>query len=386
MGAIDDFYKDQDSHSKYFKHYGLVLDLTMGESLGLKTGDEWKRMRRIFSKFYSLVSLQRNINVIENVVLKFISNLPSIPTSLEDMKLELLPLQVLSHISYGVLSETRMEYLVELYQRHKVITDLMNSSIILKLPILCYLPFKSNRILKSFVNDWESFNKKLYQEAFSREDENDLLSQVIKDIKESNENLTWLELVHTIYEVLLFNVEITYLSISQTLLSIATFPQIQQIAYEEVLQKDLEKDTIPDLPYLEAIMLETSRLNPSITLTFPEGTNKVTTIGDFLIPSGVQVCIDAFSLNNDRDYWENPTEFKPERWINQKHKNYHRFGMGPRKCIGFRYANRIILSVLSNIIKKYHITAEDKVLELKTKGLPFISPYSPKAVLLFSPR
>lgn len=64
------------------------------------------------------------------------------------------------------------------------------------------------------------------------------------------------------------------------------------------------------------------------------GTNK-------FIEKGVEVFIPVLGLQNDKNFYENPDDFNPERW-NERNttdiviRPYLPFGDGPRNCIGMR--------------------------------------------------
>jgi cytochrome P450 len=92
------------------------------------------------------------------------------------------------------------------------------------------------------------------------------------------------------------------------------------------------------------------------------------------------VCVDAFSLNFNEKYWKNPDEFKPERFAEGTRQvpcSYFRFGMGPRKCLGYRYALAITRIVVASFLQKYTISLADPVVPAKVKqrGMPFFTPY-----------
>ena len=71
-------------------------------------------------------------------------------------------------------------------------------------------------------------------------------------------------------------------------------------------------------------------------------------IGGYNIPKSTVVLVDVFSINNNHKYFEKPDNFDPLRFQDPSlvHK-YHRFGLGPRKCMGMYYANHILKSVIA---------------------------------------
>lgn len=59
------------------------------------------------------------------------------------------------------------------------------------------------------------------------------------------------------------------------------------------------------------------------------------------IPAGMQIMIPTLAIQMDDRYWDNPEEFRPERFTPEEVAKrpsctYLPFGDGPRNCIGMR--------------------------------------------------
>uniref|UniRef100_A0A1B0DMP1 Uncharacterized protein n=1 Tax=Phlebotomus papatasi TaxID=29031 RepID=A0A1B0DMP1_PHLPP len=70
----------------------------------------------------------------------------------------------------------------------------------------------------------------------------------------------------------------------------------------------------------------------------------------------------------DAKYFDNPSEFKPERWIRPPNSkitcpvnaashpfSYLPFGFGVRMCLGRRFAEMEIESLVSRLVRSYYI-------------------------------
>ena len=60
---------------------------------------------------------------------------------------------------------------------------------------------------------------------------------------------------------------------------------------------------------------------------------------DLMIEKGTMVTIPVWSLHHHSEYWDNPEDFKPQRFLPQNKDHlvaftYMPFGIGPRNCIG----------------------------------------------------
>ncbi|XP_068642805.1 3,9-dihydroxypterocarpan 6A-monooxygenase-like [Aristolochia californica] len=115
----------------------------------------------------------------------------------------------------------------------------------------------------------------------------------------------------------------------------------------------VEESDIPNLPYVQATLMETLRLHPAVPLILRESSRDCTIAG-FDIPAKTKACINIWAINRDPDHWENPDEFRPERFLNSdgtignsgdmKGQNFHflPFGGGRRMCPGASLALRVM--------------------------------------------
>lgn len=62
------------------------------------------------------------------------------------------------------------------------------------------------------------------------------------------------------------------------------------------------------------------------------------------VPPDVQVTVCVYSLHRDPQLWPDPDAFKPERFLDKEEtarrhpQAFLPFGLGPRMCIGMRFA------------------------------------------------
>lgn len=188
-------------------------------------------------------------------------------------------------------------------------------------------------------------------------------------------------------EILLLNIDVSYAATSFALSDIARYPAVHDKLKKEiddVLQgqdpatfNDLDKR----LPYMETVLKESSRMHPALALSLPERTVKpVTNIAGYHIPKGTPVCVDTHSLNFNENYWDSPDEFIPERFNTENRQvlcSFFRFGMGPRKCLGFRYALAITRVLVVSVLQSYtvRLAHPNDAIKVKSKGMPFFTPY-----------
>jgi cytochrome P450 len=126
----------------------------------------------------------------------------------------------------------------------------------------------------------------------------------------------------------------------------------------EVLEKILaEIDAAPGgavhrapLPYLDATIKEVLRLRP-LTSFITRRTTAPITLREYEIPAGTYLVMCVSNAQRHPDFWEDPDEFRPERFLGKKPDPYAwlPFGGGARRCIGMAFAlfeMRVVLATL----------------------------------------
>ncbi|KAK3412582.1 hypothetical protein EUGRSUZ_I01315 [Eucalyptus grandis] len=103
----------------------------------------------------------------------------------------------------------------------------------------------------------------------------------------------------------------------------------------------VKESDLPNLHFLQAIVKKTLRLHPSGPLFTRESTQHCK-IGGYDIPASTRLIVNVWSIGRDPNYWENPMDFVPTRFINGsgrsqidvrgRHYELLPFGSGRRSC------------------------------------------------------
>ncbi|KAI3433980.1 uncharacterized protein J3R85_006958 [Psidium guajava] len=123
-------------------------------------------------------------------------------------------------------------------------------------------------------------------------------------------------------------------------------------------QKVQETD-IDQLPYLQAVVKETFRLHPPIPFLVPRRAMRDTVFMGYNIPKNTQVFVNTWAIGRDPDVWEDPTAFKPERFIGSKldykgqHFEFIPFGAGRRMCAGVPLAHRVLHLAFGSLLHEF---------------------------------
>ncbi|KAF8516666.1 cytochrome P450 [Gautieria morchelliformis] len=129
----------------------------------------------------------------------------------------------------------------------------------------------------------------------------------------------------------------------------------------------LDAGLLSELPYLNAVIDETLRLQPAV----PNGVQRVpppgsrdTLIAGHLVPPSTTVQTSTYSVHRDpRYFFPNPDAFWPERWLPEEqvatenykleHDAYFPFSFGPTNCIGKNLALVEMRTVTAALVRKF---------------------------------
>ncbi|KAB5552707.1 hypothetical protein DKX38_010018 [Salix brachista] len=72
---------------------------------------------------------------------------------------------------------------------------------------------------------------------------------------------------------------------------------------------------VEQLSYLNVVVKDTMRLQPTAPLLVPRETTKKCKIDGYEIPANTLVYVNAWAVGRDSEAWENPNEFNPDRFL-----------------------------------------------------------------------
>lgn len=195
---------------------------------------------------------------------------------------------------------------------------------------------------------------------------------------QDKKNLNDVELVANAITFFIDGYETSSVSMALILFEIARDERVQKKLREEIetaaTEGPLTMDTISELRYLDQVVYEALRLNAPAPLLskrcISDCTVPLTVDGkeSFTVPAGTTMAVPVYDIHRDPANFENPLEFIPERF-DEKNGGVKAFkdkgsllvfGMGPRACLGQRFAMTQMKAALVDIIKRYEVTVNKK--------------------------
>lgn len=153
------------------------------------------------------------------------------------------------------------------------------------------------------------------------------------------------------------------------LFALCQYPDIQGKIYAEVMEKApspndhefrISMDLINRIPYFNAFIKEVLRFYPPVGIIFRE-TAGDQILNNIRIPTKTRIGIAIQLIHRHPDYWVNPEEFRPERWLlDEIHANAKKafmpFSTGPRNCIGEYFATVEAKLIMVHLIRSFLFT------------------------------
>uniref|UniRef100_A0A1W7HBU3 Cytochrome P450 n=1 Tax=Scoparia dulcis TaxID=107240 RepID=A0A1W7HBU3_SCODU len=181
---------------------------------------------------------------------------------------------------------------------------------------------------------------------------------------DDSENISAHNLNTVIMEVFLAGTETTSSSIEWAMVELLSHPEAMYKAKNEIAQlvgkgEKFEEIHIDNLPFLQAVIKETLRLHPPIPFLVPRRAIQETKFMGYHIPKDTQLFVNVWAIGRDPECWEDPSSFKPERFIGSsidyKGQNFELlpFGAGRRICAGIPLAHRMLHLVLGTLLHEF---------------------------------
>ncbi|GMH16665.1 hypothetical protein Nepgr_018506 [Nepenthes gracilis] len=118
----------------------------------------------------------------------------------------------------------------------------------------------------------------------------------------------------------------------------------------------IEDSDITKLSYLQCIVNEALRLFPVAPLLVPHFSSEDCTVGGYHVSKGTVLLVNAWALHRSPNLWQDPTEFRPERFIGAVEGEgegfkFIPFGMGRRACPGSNLGMKTVTLTLASLIQ-----------------------------------
>ena len=184
--------------------------------------------------------------------------------------------------------------------------------------------------------------------------------------------------IGTVENIIVAGSESTATTLEWIVLYMAFYPDVQRRVQAEIdavvgrerLPRLTDK---PELNFTQAVIWEIQRMSCIGPLGIPHCASADTYFRGYLIPKGALLVANFWSVFKDPTVWQDPDQFKPERFLNEDGKAVKPdelipFSIGRRYCFGEHLAKMELFIFFSYLMHQFTIKKPDNSPPLTLKG------------------
>ncbi|PBK75890.1 cytochrome P450 [Armillaria solidipes] len=387
-----------DLFEKRSGNYSDRPDFTMAKLTGwefnigvMRYSDRWRMHRRMFHQSFQLRAVPAYNTVQMKATSVLLQQLHKSPDEFA-RHVRHYAGSVIMKIVYGYDVDANGDKFVELADRAlesaRIIGN-VGTFLVDYIPSLKYLPrWLPGTNFLSLANSWRKDVEDMKDRPF--EYASDSLANGYASSSFVSENLTKMKKIGmsenaTQHEIIRNTAGATFAAGADTTVSVILSAILAFVLYPEVqakAQAELDAmvghtrlpnfDDRPQLPYVDAILLEALRWNPVVPMGVAHRSVKADVYRGYYIPAGATVVANTWAILHDEKDYPNPLVFNPDRFIPEDGKELQpnpiaAFGFGRRICPGRYLAMNTawiaIASIASTLSFAKAVDSEGRVVE-----------------------
>ncbi|KAJ3683738.1 hypothetical protein LUZ60_013965 [Juncus effusus] len=354
----------------------VVTDLISFIDIGFQPyGETWRQLRKIFTlHLLSSKMVESHKGIREEEVGRMIQDIRnraslqnSNPIDVSDV-LSIFMCNLLSRIVCGefIRKEGKLGVLRELVRERSYLIS--QSSVWDLFPSLSWLDLGFvglSRRAKRCRDRWDVLLSEMIRDHEEKGEGNfvdELLS--LKNDPSMNFDFNHEHVKGLIGDAFAAGVNTTYITLEWAMSELVRNPRLMKKLQNEVRgitkhKASIKPEDLNRMNYLKAVIKETLRLHPPAPLLLTRQSMEQCNINGFSIPKGVRVLVNVWAIGREPKSWEEPEEFKPERFIESqveyKGKDFQfiPFGAGRRMCPGMQFSMATAQLALANLVHQF---------------------------------
>ncbi|CAD5231113.1 unnamed protein product [Bursaphelenchus okinawaensis] len=354
-------------------------------------GYGWKDVRSVVSPIFTTGKLKAMLPLMEERTEAFINMLKTKASQGEiEMYIELqsLSLDIIGRCAFGMETDCINDKNDKFYTNTRTffqqlsLEDSFGTLVGMLSPKLSHFirPWtKEGRAEKVLIHGLKEIVDKRRQN-FENESGNghrrDLISLLLEQDRERQMNqkkppLHEMTLISNCYAILLAGYETTSTALAFALYALSKHQDVQQQLFDEIndyieSEKKVKYEDIFKFQYLDAVVKETLRRYSPVVFFSSRECVEDCEIKGIKFKKGICIQAPVQSFHQNPEWWPEPFKFDPNRFLNiQKidQLKWIPFGIGPRNCVGMRFAELEMKSALIAIVKNFKITPGQEILD-----------------------
>ncbi|GKE91508.1 Ent-kaurene oxidase, chloroplastic-like protein, partial [Tanacetum coccineum] len=181
------------------------------------------------------------------------------------------------------------------------------------------------------------------------------------------EPLTKKQLLMSVWESIIEASDTTMITTEWAMYELAKNSKKQARLYEEIQNvcgsEKITEEKLCKMPYLSAVFHETLQKHSPVSIIPLRYVHENTELGGYHVPAGTQVAINIYGCNMDRETWENPEDWNPERFLKENVPidllRTMSFGAGKRVCAGATQVMLIACMGIGRMVQEFEWRLKD---------------------------
>ncbi|XP_063381050.1 cytochrome P450 9e2-like [Cydia fagiglandana] len=226
----------------------------------------------------------------------------------------------------------------------------------------------------------EAKKGRLVHEDFTKDANAGFATVEESNVGKKQNNTAWTDEDLVAQAIIFFVAGFETVSTAMTFLlyELALNPDVQDKLAEELREHEkssggkFDYNSIQTMVYLDMVVSESLRLWPPVVATdrictkdYNLGRTNDKATQDYIIKKGGVINIPVAAIHHDPKYYPNPKKFDPERFSEENKRTiqpftYFPFGLGPRNCIGSRFALCEVKVMVYQLVQRYELMPCEK--------------------------
>ena len=340
-------------------------DPLFGTNLLALRGNKWRDIRTLLSPAFTASKMRTMFQLISECAVNFSEYLLNVPSDKHVMEMKDIFTRysndVIASCAFGIDVDSMRNPENEFYMFGKKATNFGMFALI-KILMYQHMPSLIRLLNIKLIDDrTNAFFVNLVADTIRIREEKGItrpdVIQLLMDSRSKRESGKELTILNITSQAFIFF--IAGFDSSSTLMSFVAHEIAINSDIQEKLQNEIDKiledtngkpsyEAINGMKYLNAVINEALRKYPVQPMTDRicvkdfELPSTLPNVKPYLVKEGTTLFIPIYALQHDPKYFPEPDKFKPERFFDEgdqcNFNAYYPFGLGPRMCIGNRFA------------------------------------------------
>ncbi|KAI3785518.1 hypothetical protein L1987_44637 [Smallanthus sonchifolius] len=235
-------------------------------------------------------------------------------------------------------------------------------------PYLSWIPNPSfEKTIQQMYVRREAVMKALIQEHKKRIDSRENLNSFIDYLLSEAQPLTEKQLLMSLWEPIIETADTTMVTTEWAMYELAKNPKKQARLHDEIQSvcgsEKITEEQLCKMPYLLAVFHETLRRYSPVSIIPLRYVHENVELGGYHVPFGTELAVNIYGCNMDREIWEDPEDWNPQRFLSENEsidlQRTMAFGGGKRVCAGAMQAMLIVCASIGRMVHEFEWRLKD---------------------------